>query len=177
MCLCARIMGCGGSKPKAQKGKKKKGGGGASQKSKTSTKRPSATGGDGGGGGVMASAPARFGTSGGGGGGGVGFGSSSATDDFRSRLASAGTSQLLIIRFYRGDCPSCLSVGQFYQGLTARYPQVIFLDANLVRNTRVLADMRIESVPTFIAFKDHHELERYVGTDTQQVEALVTRNL
>ncbi len=97
--------------------------------------------------------------------------------DFRSRIATAGPNQLLLIRFFKIDCEKCLEVGQFYQGLVTQYPQVIFLDANLARNLHAIGDMQVMSVPTFIAFKNHHEIGRYVGTDTRQVEALVTSNL
>ncbi len=64
-----------------------------------------------------------------------------------------------------------------YKRLVKRFPQVIFLDADMVRNTKAINAMNIQWVPTFIAFKNHQEQGRYVGTDKEKLEDLVRSNL
>ncbi len=198
-------MGCGESKPKTHGGTKKgsstRGGtkkGGKTQKGKTrggshKSKKSTKHGGTSRGGGSGSShggthGPPHPATAGShipseGHGPPSGYGMSSggpsvgSGGDFRDKVARAPANQLLVIRFFKIDCEKCLSVGHFYQGLVARFPQVIFLDANMARNIHAIGEMNIHSVPTFVAFKNHQELGRYVGTDTREVEALIARNL
>ena len=103
-------------------------------------------------------------------------GGSAPGGDFRERIAKAGPNQLIMIRFYKVDCQKCAMVGQFYQSLVVKYPQVIFLDANMARNLHAIGYMAVNAVPTFIAFKNHTEVGRYVGIENGPMEALVRNN-
>ena len=97
--------------------------------------------------------------------------------DFRERIAQAGPDQLLIIRFFKTDCDRCAAIGQFYEGLVGKYEQVIFLDANLGRNLHAIGQMNVMAVPTFIAFKNHREVQRYIGTDPMALEQMIAANM
>jgi len=112
----------------------------------------------------------------GGGGGQVGAGLGPERD-FRDRIAAAGPDTLVVIRFFKEDCEKCASIGDFYRGLVAKYPQAIFLDARLNRNVHVVGALSVDSVPTFIAFKGHREISRYAGTNAQELLDLITSSL
>ncbi len=96
--------------------------------------------------------------------------------DIRARLAGAGPSQLLVIRFYkaRGDKKS--PIGRYYEGLVREHADVVFLDAYVDRNPLAVGEMGVGSVPTFMALKNHKEVGRYVGTDERDLLQFIRTN-
>ncbi len=89
----------------------------------------------------------------------------------------ANHDRLVVIRFHEAFCKDCPGVGKIYEGMVQRYPQVLFLDANLETNQDVMEKLAIGKAPSFIAFKNKEEVGRYVGNDPDKLEALIKENL
>ena len=96
--------------------------------------------------------------------------------DFRQSLKEAGD-RLVIIKFYEDKCEDCDAMSQLYEEFVAKYPDVLFLEANVTNNSEAVTQLRIKFLPTFIAFKNHLEVGRLVDTKVADIENLIQKNL
>ena len=70
-------------------------------------------------------------------------------------------------------CASCNSLASTFEALSMDYRQASFFDANTRANQRALALLKIEMLPTVIAFRDRREMGRYFGTDLAKLQSFV----
>ena len=96
--------------------------------------------------------------------------------DFRQSLREAGD-RLVIIKFYEDKCEDCDAMSQLYEEFVAKYPEVLFLEANVKNNSEAVGQLRIKFLPTFIAFKNHLEVGRLVDTKVADIENLIQKNM
>ncbi len=106
------------------------------------------------------------------GGGGVQLGRK--LEGLADTLREAGSS-LVIIKFY-DDCEDCAAMRDVYKEFVSKYPDILFLEANVEDNDDALRDLRIRFLPTFIAFKHHLEVGRIVNTDVNALERMIREN-
>ena len=96
--------------------------------------------------------------------------------NFRQSLREAGD-RLVIIKFYEDKCEDCDAMSQLYEEFVAKYPEVLFLEANVKNNSEAVGQLRIKFLPTFIAFKNHLEVGRLVDTKVADIENLIQKNM
>ncbi len=98
-------------------------------------------------------------------------------EDLAQRLAKIGPEQLVVMRLHGEDCQKCCEGGvcATYESMVEKFPQVVFLDADPghEKNWHVVEGLKIESTPTFVAFKANREIGRHEENDPQALEALV----
>ena len=82
---------------------------------------------------------------------------------------------LVFMRFYddKCHCSSCSTLGACFEELSMRYRQANFFDANVNANGKALSLLKIDYLPTVIAFRDRRELGRYFGTELHKLERFV----
>ncbi len=82
---------------------------------------------------------------------------------------------LVFMRFYddKCHCSSCGTLGACFEQLSMRYRQANFFDANINANGRALVLLKIDSLPTVIAFRDRREIGRYSDTELTKLERFV----
>ena len=82
---------------------------------------------------------------------------------------------LVFMRFFddKCNCSSCALLAKSFEDMSDRYRQATFFDANINVNSDAIDVLRIQYLPTVIAFKDRRELSRFVGTDQGKMEGFV----
>ena len=96
--------------------------------------------------------------------------------DLRTSLKEAGD-KLVVIKFCEDSCEDCDAMTKLYKEFVAKYPNVLFLEANITNNPEAVEDLRIRFLPTFIAFKNHLEVGRLVDTKVDDIEKLIRNNI
>ncbi len=82
---------------------------------------------------------------------------------------------LVFMRFYddKCHCASCGALGSCFERLSTRYRQANFFDANVNANGRALGLLKIDYLPTVLAFRDRREIGRFFGTELNKLESFV----
>ncbi len=95
--------------------------------------------------------------------------------DLRSTLREAGD-RLVIVLFYENECESCEAMRILYEEFVVKYPEVLFLEANVHYNEEPLDTLRVKFLPTFVAFRNHLEVGRIISVDAFELEKLIADN-
>ncbi len=89
-----------------------------------------------------------------------------------SGRASIGKS-LVIVRFHEEDCEEC---GTVYEDFSLQHPGVVFLESNVKANPEVVGQLQLKRLPTYVAFRNHREVGRVVGSRLKKVKALIKKH-
>ncbi len=95
--------------------------------------------------------------------------------DVRSTLREAGD-RLVIVLFYENECESCEAMRILYEEFVIKYPDCLFLEANVAYNDEPIETLRLKFLPTFIAFRNHLEVGRIVTVDAWELEDMIQQN-
>ncbi len=95
--------------------------------------------------------------------------------DLRSTLREAGD-RLVIVLFFENECESCEAMRILYEEFVVKYPDCLFLEANVQYNSEPLETLRVKFLPTFVAFRNHLEVGRLVSVDAFELEDMIQQN-
>lgn len=89
--------------------------------------------------------------------------------------AASATSRLAILYFTATWCGPCRFVSPLYTSLAGKYPNVVFLKADIDEAKDVAALWNISSVPTFFFIRNGKELDKVVGADKISLEQKIAK--
>ncbi len=79
-----------------------------------------------------------------------------------------------LIDFGATWCGPCKAIAPFFNSLKEKYPSIKFFKLDIDENQEMARKYKIESIPSFILFKDGLEKDRLVGANKVKLEAMVS---
>ena len=84
--------------------------------------------------------------------------------DFVSKVIENSEQKLILVDFWAPWCGPCKQLGPLLEEITNKYSEVISLaKINIDENQQLAAQLRIQSIPTVIAFKDKKIADGFQG--------------
>jgi len=80
----------------------------------------------------------------------------------------------VLIQFTASWCGPCKMVAPKLEELSRQVPGVVFFKVDIDENAEASDAMRVESVPTFLLYKDGKVVAQVVGANIERVKAMVT---
>ncbi len=96
--------------------------------------------------------------------------------DLRATLHETGD-RLVMVMFYENECEHCEAMRMIYEEFVIKYPEILFLEANVAYNERSIEALKIKFLPTFLVFRNHLEVGRVMTVDAEEVEEVIHLNL
>ncbi|XP_063770290.1 thioredoxin-like [Pseudophryne corroboree] len=93
-------------------------------------------------------------------------------DDFKKALADAGSS-LVVVDFTATWCGPCKMIGPFFDGLSAKYTDVVFLKVDVDDAQDVASHCDIKCMPTFHFYKNGERIHEFSGANQASLEQKV----
>jgi thioredoxin 1 len=84
--------------------------------------------------------------------------------DLDKRLANA-KNQIVVVGFVADWCGACNKIHENVEVLPAQYKNVLFLNVDVDENCEAAELYNINSMPTFIFFKNKTEIDKTVGAN------------
>lgn len=97
---------------------------------------------------------------------------SSAEDEFKNALKEAGD-KLVVIDFTATWCGPCKIIAPFFEGLSAKYSDVVFLKVDVDDAQEVAAHCGINCMPTFHFYKNEKLVHEFSGANQSSLEQKV----
>ena len=94
--------------------------------------------------------------------------------DSDSELFMLPSKGYVLLCFGAPWCSPCKAVAPFFNELKGKYPEIKFLKLDIDENQEIARKYKIESIPSFILFKDGHEQGRLVGANKVKLEEMVS---
>ena len=79
----------------------------------------------------------------------------------------------VIVDFYATWCGPCVQAGPVFERLAKENPTVTFLKVNIDEAKAISTAYGIQSIPTFITFKDGTQKEKKTGFSEAQVKNMI----
>jgi thioredoxin 1 len=87
----------------------------------------------------------------------------SVTDeDFTARVLESD--KPVVVDFWAAWCPPCRLMNPVIEELAGEHPELRFVSIDADANHQTVIDHGVLSMPTFIVFRDGHEVARLVGS-------------
>ena len=74
-------------------------------------------------------------------------------------------------------CNSCLAMAPFLEELEKKYPSLKVYKVDVDDLAEIAADNDIESMPTFLLYKNGTKVGEVVGANREKLESLVSKNV
>ncbi|XP_038660057.1 thioredoxin-like [Scyliorhinus canicula] len=94
-------------------------------------------------------------------------------EDFEAKLKQAGD-KLVVLDFFAEWCPPCNKIGPKFVELSKKYTNVIFYKVDVDDAADVAEKCSVESMPTFIFFKNGQQVDKVVGGGEETENKLET---
>ncbi|XP_075681762.1 thioredoxin-like [Rhinoderma darwinii] len=93
-------------------------------------------------------------------------------DDFKSALSDAGN-KLVVVDFTATWCGPCKMIGPFFDSLSAKYDDVVFLKVDVDDAQDVASHCEIKCMPTFHFYKNGERVHEFSGANQASLEKKV----
>ncbi|XP_072010518.1 thioredoxin-like isoform X2 [Engystomops pustulosus] len=93
-------------------------------------------------------------------------------DEFNKALKDAGD-KLVVVDFTATWCGPCKMIGPFFDSLSAKYPDVVFLKVDVDDAQEISSSCEIKCMPTFQFFKNGEKVHEFSGANQNSLESKV----
>ncbi|KAL2512979.1 Thioredoxin H5 [Abeliophyllum distichum] len=73
-------------------------------------------------------------------------------------------------------CPPCRFISPIFADIAKKTPHVIFLKVDVDELKAVAEEFKVNAMPTFVFLKDVNEVDRLVGAQKDDLQALITKH-
>jgi len=94
---------------------------------------------------------------------------------FQAEMASAGT-KLVIVDFTASWCGPCKRIAPFYEELSSKYPNAVFLKVDVDQCQETAAGHGVTAMPTFMFFRNKTKLDKLQGADNKALEDMIKKH-
>jgi thioredoxin len=97
--------------------------------------------------------------------------------EFSEILSEATTSQKkVVVDFYASWCGPCKKIAPLFNSLANHYnDSIVFVKVDADQAEEICSLYEIDSLPTFISFKDGAILKRFEGASASELNAMVEK--
>ncbi|XP_073520823.1 thioredoxin-like [Phyllobates terribilis] len=92
--------------------------------------------------------------------------------EFKTALSEAGE-KLVVVDFTATWCGPCKMIGPFFDTLSTKYPEVVFLKVDVDDAADVAEHCGIKCMPTFHFYKNGNLVHEFSGANQASLEAKV----
>ncbi|XP_073414445.1 thioredoxin-like [Dendrobates tinctorius] len=93
-------------------------------------------------------------------------------DEIKTALTDAGE-KLVVVDFTATWCGPCKMIGPFFDTLSTKYPEVVFLKVDVDDASDVAAFCDIKCIPTFHFYKNGNRVLEFSGANQASLEQKV----
>ncbi|KAI6688289.1 hypothetical protein NL676_025117 [Syzygium grande] len=87
-----------------------------------------------------------------------------------------GSKKLVVVDFTASWCGPCRLMAPIFAEFARKMPNVLFLKVDVDELESVSAEFKVEAMPTFLLFKEGQVVDKVVGADKDQLQALITNH-
>eukprot|EP00298_Acanthocystis_sp_HF-20_P006184 c16116_g2_i1.p1 GENE.c16116_g2_i1~~c16116_g2_i1.p1 ORF type:complete len:105 (-),score=31.31 c16116_g2_i1:37-351(-) len=87
------------------------------------------------------------------------------------RLVNTTTDKLIVVDFFATWCGPCVRIAPEFERMAAEFSDVIFVKIDADENGETAEAFSVESLPTFLFFKNKAVVYKVTGADTQALRA------
>ena len=97
--------------------------------------------------------------------------------EFLEILKEATTSQKkVVVDFYASWCGPCKKIAPLFNSLANHYNEtIVFVKVDADKAEEICSLYEVDSLPTFISFKDGEILKRFEGVSASELNAMVEK--
>ncbi|XP_069818213.1 thioredoxin-like isoform X2 [Dendropsophus ebraccatus] len=92
--------------------------------------------------------------------------------EFDGVMSEAGD-KLVVIDFTATWCGPCKMIGPFFDGLSAKYPDVVFIKVDVDDAQEIASNCDIKCMPTFQFYKNGKRVHEFSGANKATLEEKV----
>jgi thioredoxin-like negative regulator of GroEL len=81
---------------------------------------------------------------------------------------------VIFVDFYTPNCKTCKKMKPFFEYLAKEYPNISFMALDVNQAPEIANNYEIDKVPTYIAFKNGKEIDRYTGGSNEELENFIS---
>ncbi|KAM4051144.1 thioredoxin [Anomaloglossus baeobatrachus] len=93
-------------------------------------------------------------------------------EQFKTALCEAGD-KLVVVDFTATWCGPCKMIGPFFDAMSTKYTDVVFLKVDVDDAADVAADCDIKCMPTFHFYKNGNRVHEFSGANQASLEQKV----
>ena len=87
------------------------------------------------------------------------------TEEELSQVFEDNKDKVVLVDFFANWCVPCKKIAPAFDGLTTLFPDVVLLKVNYDDSEDLVEEYEIESLPSFLFFKNGEEVDRVKGED------------
>jgi len=92
-------------------------------------------------------------------------------EDFKAKISTAG--KVVFVDYFADWCGPCKVIGPLFEALSEQFPDAIFIKVNVDEVEAAAEDYKVESLPTFMVFKEGKNVAQMVGANKEQLEKFI----
>lgn len=81
------------------------------------------------------------------------------------------------VKFYLSYCPPCKALAPEFAALAQKHKNILFIEIDAASYDDLSNQLKVQSAPTLILYKNHQQLVRWVGGDKQRLRSEIDRLL
>ena len=81
------------------------------------------------------------------------------------------------VKFYLSYCPPCKALAPEFAALAQKHTNMLFIEIDATLYDELSNQLKVQSAPTLILYKNHQQVVRWVGGDKQRLRSEVGRLL
>nr|QKY15087.1 thioredoxin h (TRXH) [Polytomella parva] len=97
-------------------------------------------------------------------------------NEWTAQLAQAAEAgKAVVVDFHAVWCGPCRAIAPFYESLSAKYSNVVFLKVDVDEVEAVASECGITGMPTFMLFKNNAKVDEFTGANKEKLETMVAK--
>ncbi|XP_034944341.1 thioredoxin-2-like [Chelonus insularis] len=96
-------------------------------------------------------------------------------EEFKEKLAEAGD-KLVVVDFYATWCGPCKVISPKFEEFSNEFTDVIFYKVDVDEGETIATEYEIESMPTFIFFKNQKKIDSMIGASIEKLKTLLNKH-
>ncbi|KAF6203703.1 hypothetical protein GE061_002036 [Apolygus lucorum] len=98
-----------------------------------------------------------------------------AEAQFQEELTTSSQAKLVVVDFTASWCGPCQTIAPFYEQLSRKYPNAVFLKVDVDKCQETAVSQRVSVMPTFHFYRNKVKVDSIQGADPQKLEEKILK--
>uniref|UniRef100_A0A0A9XI43 Thioredoxin n=1 Tax=Lygus hesperus TaxID=30085 RepID=A0A0A9XI43_LYGHE len=98
-----------------------------------------------------------------------------AEAQFQEELSTSSQAKLVVVDFTASWCGPCQTIAPFYEQLSRKYPNAVFLKVDVDKCQETAVSQRVSVMPTFHFYRNRVKVDSIQGADPQKLEEKILK--